>query len=263
MFIFLLFLVANSQICGYQKISTVTNCAGLARKDCVTSLYTGSTPPFQACVWSGSCSNPTSAGCEPSCFAGGRISDTTCTGLGSGVCNQKYAGTDICFWNGTCVSEECDNTCTGTYQKASTCTGLPKYKCESYYIDDGTSYKNCKYNGACVVGEGCSKICTGSISTTNCSSIPSALICPMYYELRSGVAYECGWSGSCKSKYPQECKVQSPITPCSGSTPFASCATLYTTAATCGTGKSWFDVPRFCVWNYGSGVCDNGPICST
>jgi len=250
------------------------SCNGLAQKDCLLTLYTGASN-FQNCVWSaGSCSNPTSAQCEPSCFAGNRVTGTSCTGLNSATCNTKYTGgfgtSAICEWdsvNGICSSEACDYTCTGTYQKATTCTGLSKYECGAHYYDDGTNYNNCLWSGtACVEGQKCIKVCNGYISTANCSAVTTSLVCAQYYEVRGSAKYDCLWNSGtskCTTKYPQECYMPTTPAPCPGTgTGFASCSSLYSTASACNSGSSWYDVPRFCTWNYGSNTCDNGAPCT-
>jgi len=270
--------------CGYERTKIASKTAGgdcsdiTTEKDCVLSIYAwpyGTPRPFVLCYWnSGSCNSYNTLYCEPSCFADNRQNYVSCPTSSAGACNDAYTGTygssNICNYNYdsmACESRSCDLTCTGSYQKTSTCTGLSQYQCETYYYDDGTDYKNCKWTGSsCTQGEKCRKICNGVSSVANCTTYNNnALSCKYAYETRGSATYDCLYNVAtavCSSKYPQQCTFPG-ASSCAGTYGgLGSCSSFFTTRSSCDSGFVYDDTIRQCKWNIGSGICNNDKPCT-
>jgi len=260
-----------------------TGCGGITtQQDCVLSVISYlSYNIVLKCAWNATSNVCYTAGgdsCNPSCFVNGKTQyPGTCGAITNApLCDQVYTGSSgsstVCIYNPytlVCVGYVCDYTCTGTFQKDASCTGLTnKYECEAHYYDDGTNYKNCKWlTSTCVQGDTCKKVCNGVSSVSNCSiNNFDSYNCIRSYETRGSTTYDCIYNPTtyaCTSKYPQQCTYAG-ASICTGSTVglgFGTCASLFTTQATCNNGYTYDDTFRQCKWNIGSGICDNYKPC--
>uniref|UniRef100_A0A6C0CB27 Uncharacterized protein n=1 Tax=viral metagenome TaxID=1070528 RepID=A0A6C0CB27_9ZZZZ len=285
---------ARSQLtayaCGYDRTnlllqsSSVDVCASITlKRNCVLANVLNSFTTYgssKKCLWDGNiqtCYRETAGSfCYPSCFSNGRqySSASSCSSFNSSTCNSQYIISSgkyyVCIADdsGTCISKQCDYTCSGPYQPVSTCAGKNQYECPDYYYNSGSGSFNCKASGSsCVQGMACFHGCDGVTATSNCANYNyDGWQCVSHYVQtgptgpeRKNCEYNpvtafCSLSSQyCSLPYTASCTgTYRGLVPCSSLVTAAACEPAYVLDGTI----------RQCHWNYGSGKCNDGDPCN-